>query len=58
MDPEYLALGIMLAVLCTETERKKKKKRLWTRSWVARRGELGMSVLLTELEVMFNLHNN
>jgi hypothetical protein len=55
MDPEYLALGIMLAVLFTET---KKKKRLWTRSWVARRGELGMSVLLTELEVMFHLHNN
>ena len=36
MDPEYL--GIMLAVLCTETERKKKKKRLWTRSWVENAG--------------------
>ena len=40
MDPEYLALGIMLAVLCTETERKKKKKRLWTRSWFENAGTL------------------
>ncbi|KAJ8286849.1 hypothetical protein GJAV_G00044050, partial [Gymnothorax javanicus] len=46
------ALCMMLAVFCSEKKKikKRKKKRLWTRPWVSRRGQYGLSILQTELE--------
>ena len=52
-DEEIVAA--VCAVVCTE---KRKKKRQWVRSWLARRGRLGMSVLQRELEVGPIFHNH
>lgn len=43
----------VLAVLCSEKEKKRKKTRQWTRSWIARRGQYGLSILQRELEVKY-----
>ncbi|ROL23491.1 hypothetical protein DPX16_18759 [Anabarilius grahami] len=44
------AACLVLAVLCLEKRKKRKKTRTWTRSWLARRGQYGLSILQRELE--------
>lgn len=54
MDTEFACF--VLAVLSSEKRKKRKKTRQWTRSWLARRGQYGLSILQRELEVKYSLY--
>lgn len=43
---------------CVQTEQKKKKRHVWTRNWLGRCGQHGLSILQRELEVSCNDSNS
>ena len=43
------------AILCCDKSNKKKRCRVWTRNWLGRRGQYGLSILQRELEVSSKL---
>ncbi|KAA0722998.1 hypothetical protein E1301_Tti019038 [Triplophysa tibetana] len=51
MESAKRHLAVAVAILCSDTKQKKKKKRVWMRTWLGRRGQLGLSVLQRELEL-------
>nr|XP_033486035.1 uncharacterized protein LOC117258913 [Epinephelus lanceolatus] len=42
---------VICAILCAEMSKKKRRRRIWTRRWLERRGQYGLSILQRELEV-------
>ena len=42
------------AILCGDKSKKKRRRRVWTRNWLGRRGQYGLSILQRELEVSSN----
>ncbi|KAL3971396.1 KRAB domain-containing zinc finger protein [Sarotherodon galilaeus] len=51
LTKEKRAALAMCAILCAERSKKKKRLRVWTRKWLGKRGQYGLSILQRELEV-------
>ncbi|XP_036000776.1 uncharacterized protein LOC105922503 [Fundulus heteroclitus] len=48
---EKRAALAICAILCAESPKKKRRRRIWTKTWLSKRGYSGLSVLQKELEV-------